>query len=88
MASWAAAIERFYLLAGAHGLTDATPVHLAGGLLRLSDRLLPRLRDALRARRLAPPLQVSLCHAGGGNANLLGAARLAIRCFAAAAAGI
>lgn len=79
IAAWAAAVEKYYSLAAPHGLDPSVPVHLAGGLSHMCDWFLPALSEKLRGRGLAPVFRASECHDSGKNANLLGAASLAIR---------
>jgi predicted NBD/HSP70 family sugar kinase len=85
---WALAVVKYYRMAAPHGLSPSVPVHLAGGLSHMSDSFLPALSEKLRQRGLSPALRVSECHERGLNANLLGAASLAIRSLDAAATGL
>lgn len=75
---WAVAIARYYSSAAAYGLTPEVPVHLGGGLACSADRYLPRLKRRLSRLGIEPTFILSHCHLAGKNANLLGAARLAI----------
>ncbi len=77
--AWALAVDRYFEAASRHGMRQGVPIHLAGGLSHMSDRFLPEVKKHLVSRGVTSRLCISRCHARGDNANLLGAAQLAIR---------